>query len=87
MPIKFTPKWDRKVINNLIAEIIGACIPAHADYEITEIDETNAIVTLKLQKYLQLQLDNPCFPEAVSQVIFAAGMSNGASIRTETKFI
>jgi predicted RNA-binding protein YlqC (UPF0109 family) len=87
MPIKFTPKWERKILNNLISEIIGACIPAHADYEIIETDATNAIVTLKLQKYLQLQLDNPCFPEAVAQVLFAAGMSQGASIKTETQFI
>ena len=86
MPIKFNPKWDRKVIHNLITEIIGACLPEHADYTIMETDATNAIVTLNLPKYLQMQLDDPCFSEAFATVIHTSGMTQGVSLRTETIF-
>lgn len=85
-PIKFSPTWSRKIINNLITEIIGACIPTHADYSIEEIDETKANVTLTIQKYLQERMEEPSFPEAFATVLRTAGMSQGVAIKTETIF-
>jgi len=86
MPIKFSPLWPRKTINNLISEIIAACVPEHADYSVDENGETKALVTLTLPKYLELQLSDPSFPEAFATVVRTAGISNGVSLRTETHF-
>jgi hypothetical protein len=84
MPIKFNPQWPRKVVNNLIAEIIGACIPDHADYVVQETGDTSALIKLRLPKYLQMQMGDPSFSEAFSTVVRAAGMSQGCSIQTES---
>lgn len=86
MPVRFSPEWPRKVINNLITEIIGACLPEHADYEIEEIGECMALIKLRLPKYLELQLSDPSFPDAFGIVLRTAGISNGVSLRTETIF-
>jgi len=85
MPIKFSPDWPRKIINNLITEIIWACLPLHAEYTIEE-DGAKATINLKLPKYLELQLSNPSFPEAFTTVMRTAGISNRVSLRTETIF-
>lgn len=85
-PIKFNPKWPRKLIHELAGEILWACLPQHADYTIKEEDETKAMIELRLPKYLEMQLSDPNFSEAFAVVMKTAGMSNGCAIRTETFF-
>lgn len=86
LPFKFSPKWSRKIINGLITEIIGACIPEHADYKLQELGDTHAFVKLRLPKYLQMQMEDPSFPEAFINIMRSAGMSQGVSIKTEVYF-
>lgn len=85
-PIKFTPKWPRQKIHGLAGEILWACLPQHADYQITEDDSTKATLKLRLPKYLEMQLSDPNFAEAFAIVMRAAGLSNGVSIKTETQY-
>lgn len=85
-PLKFSPQWNRKLINNLITEIIGACVPEHGDYSLIETDATRATVTLTLNKYLEDRMKEPSFPEAFAGIMKTAGMSQGVAIKTETIF-
>lgn len=86
VPIKFNPKWDRKKIENLIAEVLGITLRSYASYSLVETSETSMTVFLRIEKYLSLNLSDPNFVEAFGTVMRVAGMSNGVNIKTEAIF-
>lgn len=86
-PFRFDPKWDRTKIQGLAAAIVETCLPKHAEYRFEETDETSALIRLNIQKYLKPALSDPSFEEAFESVMRAAGMSNGATIKTESLFL
>lgn len=86
-PFRFNPKWDRAKIIGCAKAIIEACMPKHAGCSIEETDETSAVIKLQIEKYLQTPIGDPPFVEAFETVMRAAGMSNGATIKTETLFL
>lgn len=86
-PVKFTKKWPREKIENLISEINDVCLrSAFGSFILEETGTTTLTVKLKLEKYLELSLSNPNFIEAVSTVLRVAGYSNGVQIKTEATF-
>lgn len=85
-PLRFNPGWPRQRIRELVDAILSTCIPCHANYTLVEPTETTATVNLTIQKYLRINLNDPCFADAVAAVLKSAGMSNGVNIRTETVF-
>lgn len=85
-PFRFNPKWDRARIKSLLDTIIDCVLPKHASYTLTELDDTTALVSLKVVKYLNINLADPDFMEAFTSVVKASGMSNGVNIKTEALF-
>ena len=85
-PFRFNPKWDRSRIKNLLDTIIDIVLPKHASYTLTEVDDTTAVVSLTITKYLNINLQDPNFAEAFASVVKASGMSNGVNIKTEAIF-
>lgn len=86
-PFRFNKKYDRDKIINLAEAIVETCIPKHATVYFQELDETTMMTSLKIEKYLQTPITDPSFVEAFESVMRAAGMSNGATIKTEATFI
>lgn len=85
-PFKFNKKWDRQKIQNLAQEIVTSCMPLHASLEFSPIDDTETFVTLRVEAYLQTPISEPSFTEAFDTILHAAGMSNGAKIKTKVIF-
>lgn len=85
-PFRFNPKWDRARVIRLLDTIIDCVLPKHASYTLTELDDTTALVSLKIVKYLNINLADPDFTEAFASVVKASGMSNGVNIKTEAVF-
>jgi len=86
VPLKFNPKWDRKKIENLIANVLESTLRSYASYSLSETSETSMTINLKIEKYLALNVSDPNFVDAFSTVMRVAGMSNGVNIKTEAIF-
>jgi predicted RNA-binding protein YlqC (UPF0109 family) len=82
-PFRFNPKWDRSRIRHLLDTIVDCVLPGHASYTLDELDDTTALVSLKIQKYLSMNLNDPNFAEAFANVVRASGMSSGVNIKAE----
>lgn len=86
VPLKFNPKWDRKKIENLIANVLGSTLRSYASYSLSETSETSMTINLKVEKYLAITVADPNFVDAFSTVMRVAGMSSGVNIKTEAIF-
>lgn len=83
IPFKYTRNWPRKKIENLVSTILETCLRSFQSHSLTEVNEVNLTVNLKLMQYLKINLSNPDFVEAFSTIMRVAGMSNGVHIKTE----
>lgn len=85
LPVIFDPQWDRKSIGNLIESIIESIVPTSA-WIIDEDSETTAIVTIQIEEYLKRALMDPPFELSLFNVLRAAGMSAGVSIKLKIEW-
>lgn len=83
VPFKFSPKWDRKKIENLVSQILETCLRSYCTWSIFETGPASLTVNLKLMQYLKINLTDPSFVDAFDTVMRQAGMSNGVQITTE----
>src|SRR5262245_26746884 len=86
VPIKFNKNWDRKKIENLVADVIANTLRSFAKYELIETGETSMTIRLVIEKYLALPLSEPNFVEAFETLAKVAGFSNGVNIKTEATY-
>ena len=61
VPFKFKPEWDRKKITNLVAEICETCLRSYCSWSLLETGEARLTVSLKLMRYLRINLTDPSF--------------------------
>lgn len=85
-PIRYHKKWDRSKIKALMDCIILSCMPMHATASLTEIDDTEAKVTLQVEAYLKTPISEPSFLDAFDTILHSAGIISGAKITTEAIF-
>src|SRR6266404_6249238 len=83
MPFRPDPNWDRKKLGLLVDAITQNCFHTLiCPWVIEDTGEAEATVNLQLEKYLKMQCEEPNLAEAISKVIHAAGMAQGANIKT-----
>ena len=79
-PFKPNPKWDRKAIGKLVDTITFACLKSKVPWVMAEGDENTAIISIRLEKYLQTPMSDPDFKLALETLIHSAAMSDGANV-------
>lgn len=86
VPVKFNKNWDRKKIENLVANVISTTLRSYARYALSETGETSMTITLSIEKYLALPISEPNYVEAFETLLKVAGMSQGVNIKTEAQW-
>jgi predicted RNA-binding protein YlqC (UPF0109 family) len=86
VPVKFEKSWDRKKIENFVAEMLGSTLRSYGSYSLRETGETSMTISLTIEKYLEFHISDPNFIEAFETLVRAAGMSQGANIKLEASY-
>lgn len=86
VPVKFKKSWDRKKIENFIADLLILTLRSFASYSLLETGESSMTISLKIEKYLDISTSEPNFIEAFETLVRAAGMSQGVNIKLEAVY-
>ncbi len=79
-PFKPNPKWNRKALGALVDVIGMACLKKKLAWVIEEQGDTEAIISIELDKYLKTPMSEPDFQLALETIIHSSAMSDGASV-------
>lgn len=83
-PFRPNPTWNKVALGEMIEEILSGCFNAvTSTWVIKDQGEASAVVVIQLEGYLQRPCSDPDLAEALRTLIFAAGMADGCSIKTE----
>jgi hypothetical protein len=79
-PFKPNPKWNRKAIGKLVDTITTACLKKTVPWVMEEQGESDAVISIQLEKYLQTPISDPDFKLALETLVHSAAMSDGANV-------
>lgn len=79
-PFKPNPKWDRKALGKLVDVIGDACLKKKLPYVIEDQGDTEAIISIQMDKYLKTPMSDPDFDISLKTLIHSAAMADGASV-------
>lgn len=87
-PYRLNPNWNRKLVTNMVESILstafkGTCL---ARYELHESAPAKANLIVIMEKYLQTPCSNPDIGEAIEKLVYAGGMVDGGSIKTQIRW-
>lgn len=83
-PFRPNPQWNKARIGDMIESILSSCFNGvSTQLAIQSVGPTSAVATVQLDKYLQTPCSDPDLAQALRTLIFAAGMADGCSIKTE----
>lgn len=86
MPYRPNPSWNRQIVKAMAEAILGTCFNSDPRMELRDTEQARAAMLIKLEKYLQTPCSSPDIGEAIEKLVYAGGMVDGGSIKTEIRW-